>query len=137
MDGGVRSGVDVDGVTVANHFEAGEKQNDPALAWFVDLRCEGDGVPDRLEAIREWLLRYAAVVTAGFRGLAAKLEVGIDQDVWPLEWMVPNAPTNTCITLVCSCIRRFSARKMKDVVQDLETRWQEYLRQLEPVEASL
>ena len=41
VDGGVRTGVELDGETVASLFEEGDPERDPALLWFVDLRCEG------------------------------------------------------------------------------------------------
>ena len=41
QDGGIRTAVTVDGDTVLHRFQPGEGASDPALLWYVDLRCAG------------------------------------------------------------------------------------------------
>ena len=41
MDGGYRTGLEVDGETVYGLFEEGQTDDNPRLHWFVDLRCVG------------------------------------------------------------------------------------------------
>jgi hypothetical protein len=45
-DGGIRLGVEVDDVTAFHHFLPGSKELNPALLWWVDLRCYGRKLPD-------------------------------------------------------------------------------------------
>jgi hypothetical protein len=66
VDGGVRTGLDLDREEIAEHFEEGELERDPALLWYVDLRCDGPGVPADGEAALQWLIDYAPVIREGF-----------------------------------------------------------------------
>jgi len=126
-------GLEVDSTTLAHYFEPGDGEPDPSLLWFVDLRCDGAVVPDTYPESRRWLADHGPLVTSAFQGLAEKLEVGLDPDVWPVEWPVPGTPAGLRMTVVCSCIRRVTARKMGSILKDIANRWQSYLDQLDSV----
>jgi len=129
MDGGIRTGIDVDG-TGWEYYEGGSDEHDPALVWYLDLRAQGDDLPDNLDDARQWLLDQESLVTATYRKLAERLEVGMDPDVWPLT--VENVQTTSRVSLaaVCSCMRRVSARQMSRTVQEIAEHWKEYLTRL-------
>ena len=44
-DGAIRTGLELDDDPIAEHYEEGSGERDPALLWFVDLRCKGPGIP--------------------------------------------------------------------------------------------
>jgi len=41
QDGGLRTGIDVNGETIWHHFIPGPEDADPALLWWVDVTCKG------------------------------------------------------------------------------------------------
>ncbi len=84
MDGGIRTGIDVDGAGW-EYYEGGSEEYDPALIWYVDLRAQGDHLPGSLEDARQWLLDQESLVNATYQQLVERLEVGMDPDVWPLK----------------------------------------------------
>lgn len=128
-DGAIRTGVDVDGEMLFEHFEEAEGEPDPVLKWFVDLRCDGESVPARPDEVRQWLLDHGALVTQGFEGLAKRLEVGVDSDGWPVEWGIPNSPPGIRMATACSSIGAVSGRVMGKTVREMADHWREYLRQ--------
>lgn len=129
MDGGIRTGIDVDGAGW-EYYEGGSEEYDPALIWYVDLRAQGDHLPGSLEDARQWLLDQESLVNATYQQLVERLEVGMDPDVWPLK--VENVQTfpGSFLAAVCSCMRRISARQMSTTVQEIADGWKEYLRRL-------
>ena len=129
VDGGVRTGIDVDGSGM-EHYEIGSDEHDPALLWYVDLRVHGDQVPEDAEDARQWLLSNEEAVTATYRQLAQKLEVGMDPDVWPLEVRHTGGPAGASLVAVCSCMRRVSAREISPAVREMTEHWQDHLRRL-------
>src|SRR3954451_9524953 len=86
VDGGVRTGIDIDGVTVCEDFEEGDEERDPALRWYVDLRCSGDSLPHDADLAREWLLEHEEMIRDGFSRYASQLAAGADRDDYPLQW---------------------------------------------------
>lgn len=128
-DGGIRTGVDVDGETVLEHFVETDREPDPALKWFVDLRCDGETLPDRSEDVRAWLLDHGALVTRAFQGLAKRLEVGVDPDSWPAQWELPDPPPGVRITTACSSIGVIPGREIHKTVGEIADHWREYLEQ--------
>src|SRR5437867_2729663 len=84
-DGGTRSGVAVDDAVLLHSFEPGAEASDPALLWYVDIRCEGPRLPARPDPVRQWLLAQRVILAGGLRALAEELRAGVDVDVWPLQ----------------------------------------------------
>ncbi len=130
-DGGIRTGVELDGLTLSRHFVSPRGERDPSLLWFVDLRCSGSGIPDDPAAAFDWLQEHAAVIREGFRRYSDKLEVGADVDRYPLEWTdFGEAIPGVEMKIACSAVRRVEAREIAVVIAEIGVRWQEFLDQL-------
>ena len=133
IDHGIHTGIDVNG-TSWEFYDTGSDEHDPALVWYVDLRAQGDDLPDRPEDARQWLLENESLVTATYQQLAERLEVGMDPDVWPLQVENVQAPAGVSLAGVCCCMRRVSARQMSKTVQEIGGHWKEYLDRLPQVQ---
>ena len=136
VDGGIRTGIDIDGTTF-DHFESGIGEHDPALAWFVDLRLEGNSVPAQPERARQWLLDHKSLVNEAYTAVSRRLQVGMDPDVWPLQCEAPNAPPGVHITTVCSSTATTTAREIGATILDIAQHWEDYLDQVPAVHAPL
>src|SRR4051794_13461226 len=86
QDGGIRTAVELNEETVFHSFKKGAKEEDPALLWWVDLRCEGPGLPKDAAGARRWLITHAGLIKDGFGRLAEKLHAGLDVDIYPFQW---------------------------------------------------
>src|SRR5947207_6480872 len=83
VDGGTRTGIDVDNEEMWHRFEEPpEAEADPALVWYVDVRCHGPAVPAGREEARVWLLKNTPVIKRAFEQIADKLHAGYDGR-WP------------------------------------------------------
>src|SRR5438874_11167209 len=103
QDGGVRTAIEVNEDTVFHRFEEGDEESAPSLLWWVDLRCEGSGLPRDAEEARRWLLTHAGPLKDGFERLAEKLHAGLDFDIYPIQWSdFHGLPKRVKATLVCS-----------------------------------
>lgn len=137
QDGGIRTGMEVDGLTVLHHFQLGSSDSDPALAWFVDVRAEGRSLPHDPQAAREWFLAQADTIHDGLTQLATDLRAGMDFDAWPLQRSIENAPKGVRLTIACSAVRRVQARDIARTLLDVAKHWSSYLRELEPYHAAI
>ncbi len=133
-DGGIRTGIDVDGNTV-DYFEDGTG-DDPALSWFIDLRVVGDDVPADPQHARQWLLENKSLVNRGYQVLADKVRAGIDPDVIPVSCDVPDAPPGITTTTVCSTSANLNTREINVAVHDVSEHWAEYLERIPRVQSS-
>lgn len=140
-DGGIRSGVelgveleggDIGSETILDRFEMGEGDRDPALLWFVDVRCEGPGVPNDAEAARQWLLSTSPTIEDGFARFADRLRrVGSDLDDYPLQSAdFPDEGDNVERRIVCSAIRRLDARGLAVILDDIRVHWGGRIREM-------
>lgn len=131
-DGGIRMGLDLNSEEIAHHFEEGRSERDPALLWYVDLRCEGPGIPDDPEAAADWLVDHAPSIREGFARFAEKLKIGADPDLYSLYWNeFPDVPEGVSMVIACSAARRVDGREMSSVLADIGARWNELLRMLD------
>jgi hypothetical protein len=133
VDGGVRTGIDVDGSSL-EFYESGSDDHDPALLWYVDLRLSGNGLPQSPEDARQWLFDHAAIVDRAFQQLAERLEVGMDADIWPLTLKVEQPAPGVILSAVCSSMRTTSARQIGGAVRDIIGNWRNYLGALPEVQ---
>ncbi len=123
-DGAIRTGVELDGETIAERFEEGGRERDPALLWFIDFRCEGQGIPDDPENATQWLLDHSKVIRDGIVRYAEQLKTGADPDFYSLTWSeFQGLPENVSIVIACSAIRRVDARQMAVNLIDLADHW--------------
>ena len=130
LDGGVRTAITADDDTILHHFESGPDDDDPVLAWYVDVRCEGSRLPAEAAEAKEWFLRHAAVIRQGLRAVADELRAGIDVHAWPLQRPIKGGPRGVAIKIVCSVHRRQDALDMAKILGDLATHWEERIKGL-------
>ena len=128
-DGGLRTGIDLDDERVWERFEPGDAPQDPALLWFVDIRCTGGNLPAEPEPIRDWFLKRSEIIQPALRALADELVPGVDGD-WPLKRTIPDRD-GTQMAIYCSAIRGLTGREIPDILSTLATRWPVVLRDLE------
>jgi hypothetical protein len=133
VDGGRRTGVEIDGETVLERFERGNEPEDATLLWFVDIRCSGGNLPDEAEASREWLLSMAPIISNGVRDVAKELRAGIDFSS-PISREIPNVGKGLTVQIFCSAIRRLQALQIAKVLDEISAHWTEFLHQLEVLE---
>lgn len=133
LDGGVRTGVEVNGDTALGRFKPGRSNEpDPALQWYVDVRCSGARLPSEGEAARGWLIRNSAKVTGALKVAAAQIHAGIDPGDWPFRYEVTDR-TGTRILISCSATLNLSARKLAGVLKKLGDNWEKTLENLAPL----
>jgi hypothetical protein len=135
-DGGLRTGVDLDGLTLFETFEPGVEEHDPSLLWYVDLRCEGDVLPTEPEKAQEWLLDIGGVIRNGLAACADELAVGLDPsgaDLLPYERSLPRPPDGSRLRIFVSAIRRHEARQIAGELRKLSRDWDRVLRELRPL----
>jgi hypothetical protein len=131
QDGGVRTAIELDGETVFHRFEEGSEEHDPALLWYVDLRCEGEQLPGEAEAARDWLLNHVGPIKQAFQQVEEKVSAGVDRSTTPLSWSdFPPTPDGTRMTIVCATIRRLTALDLAQILRDVREGWEERIRSL-------
>ncbi len=134
VDGGIRSGINADGEPVWESFEPGGSEPDPALLWYVDVRCQGEGLPTDREAVRRWFVAQAPAIKAAFQALAEKLRVGFDDEIWPYQYVVPEPPPGTSMKIVCSAVQSLELGTLSRVLRNVAENWEQILEQLSPGE---
>jgi hypothetical protein len=135
-DGGLRTGIDVDGEAVLMRFDPGPGAPDPALAWYVDVRCEGDALPVHTEGARRWLLDNERFVVGGMATIADRVGAGIDVDDRPAEWELPSAPERSRITVAICTARREAAHGIAAILRDVGRSFGSLVRELPFAEAA-
>ncbi len=127
-DGSIRTGVELDDETIAHQFEEPTGDRDPVLLWYVDLRCEGSGVPSEPKAAALWLLDQSLTIRHGFRRFAEKMRFGADVDLYSIRWSeFESLPDDVEMTIVCSASNRIAARGLAEILADIGDRWREIL----------
>ncbi len=130
-DGGTRTGIELDEVECWHRFDHGPDDDDPSLAWFVDVRIAGQAVPDEPEALLAWLMRQQRTFTAGLRSLAEELAIGLDRGEWPIVRPLHDPPADTSVEVAVSAIRRVDARQLAEVLNETADSWQPILASLD------
>jgi len=133
-DGGIRTGIDVDDRTALSRFE-GSEEGDPALIWYVDVRCSGKRLPSDPEEARTWLERHESQIAGMLETLAKRLPQGLDPSEWPLTFSKRLAG-QIDITVACSATRRVAARQLNRILCDIAKHWSGRLKSLEAVQFS-
>lgn len=136
-DEAIRMGVELDGETIAERYEGGESEPDPALLWYVDLRCEGSGIPDGPDEASHWLIDQRDTIHSGFSAFVEHLRAGADPDIYSLTWeQFEGLPENVKMSIACSAIRRIDAREMANTLKEIAENWTTIIRSLDiPQEA--
>jgi hypothetical protein len=134
-DDAIRTGIELDDQTIAHRFEDVEGDRDPALLWYVDLRCSGPGIPDSPDAAAHWLVEHSEIIREGFERFAQKLSVGADTDDYSLTWDdFPKKPDGVEMKIACSAVRRIDARQMAQMLSDIGRRWDQLIDELEIIQ---
>jgi hypothetical protein len=132
-DGGIRTGVELNGERVLELLKTGRLASDPALEWFVDVRLKGSGFPSEPEEIRDWLLDQGPKLTHELERTAEKLAAGIDPGwpfVQPIRLATPNIQQ---ARIVCSAARRLDCRTISRVLLQFGKNWGDLMGSLHKV----
>lgn len=132
-DGGTRTGIDVEGYTVLEWFKEGPDEGDPALVWYLDVRCIGETLPTSPDEARHWFLARSRLIRDALDSLAADLGTGIDVGPWPVQRQISGAPPGVEMMVVCSAVRRPVALSIAQVVRDLAANFDRLINELQPV----
>lgn len=130
QDGGVRTGIEIDGQAVWHQFSTGKGEVDPTLEWWVDVRCEGKNVPTDPDAAREWLMDESNHI-ADFVAQASKdidpqgFDVGLNP--FRREYKQPGVR----VAVLASAARRITSKKMGRVLTEIAKKWNDYLNELQ------
>ena len=123
-DGGVRTGVELDGDLLLHRFEEGAAEDDPGLIWFIDVGFEGEGLPHGAEAVRDFLLARASEIASALAQMSDDISrTGVDSGAWPLRRRAPATTDGVSITLTCSAIRRLEGREIANKLSELARDW--------------
>jgi hypothetical protein len=132
VDGGIRTGIEIDGETSFHRFEEGTGDPDPTLVWYVDVICQGRAIPKSPETAYQWLSDQGELLKDATERLSAKLKTGIDGDLWPLKVPLKNAPEGSRITIAVSASGLVGGREIARVIRDVGTHWKTNLKRLSP-----
>jgi hypothetical protein len=134
-DGGSRIGISFDDESDWQVFEPGPTDDDSTLRWYVDVRGEGDGVPDNAGDLYDWLRssKMTELIRRETSSFSAQLATGIDQGAWPVRHVIANPPAGVRLSLVTSAIRRVDALEIADIVRRFGEDWPDLLERLSPV----
>jgi hypothetical protein len=136
VDGGIHTGIDAFDEPLLESFEneAPYGESDPILAWYVELRCKGDGLPTSAAGARNWLLEHQELIRSGLTSLAEELSVGLDVESYPYFWKkFSSHPKGTQLTLVCSAHRRVNGIGLGRQVRAFADHFEECLRRMSEV----
>jgi hypothetical protein len=136
VDGGIHTGVDAFDAPLLESFEneAPYDESDPVLAWYIEVRCKGRGLPTSVEGARAWLLKHQEVIRSGLAALADELSVGLDVESYPYFWRkFPSRFKEAQLTLVCSAHRRPNGIGLARQVRAFGDHFEEYLMRLAEV----
>lgn len=128
-DGGLRTGVELDGERVLETYAPGRQPPDSALEWFVDVRCRGRRLPDSEEEVRRWLLEQSPAIEAQLKLMAEELATGMDPE-WPIIKEVPVSAKGVSIKIVCSAVHRLAGRDIGKILHKLLRSWPQLVASL-------
>ncbi len=133
IDGGVRTGIELDGMTLAERFENESSEPDPVLVWYVELRCEGPGIPEISAEAYRWLIDHSREISEGFARCATETSVGVDPDSYPAFWRdFDNTPPDTQWVIVYSALRRIDSRQLSQILAEIGLTWPDLIQNLKP-----
>ncbi len=132
VDEGVRTGLEVGEYELAWRFDPGPGESNPILLWFVDIKCEGPGIPDGPEQAQEWFENHGQMLRRGLRSYAQEIKTGTDIGFHSTTWNAePQTSEDVQVTISCSASNRVSARQMASILEDMADQWDEILDALE------
>jgi len=137
-DHGIRSGIDIDEDTVLSKFErpGSSKDQDPALLWYVDVRCQGKKLPRDPEAARRWFVGHGTAIADVLRLAAQEVPAGSDPGDWPVQFTKAIPQEGVKISVVYSAVRRAEALHMAEILLEIADRWQSRIEELAALPAA-
>ena len=132
-DGGLRTGIEVNGDGLFECFREGAAEHDPALLWYIDLEFEGDTLPHSSDAVREWLVDHSADVRRTIDSLSAEIAAGFDPELRPFRRAMQNWSGGVTLTVTVSAVDRIAARGMSQKLSEIAKGWNDALISLEPL----
>jgi hypothetical protein len=132
-DGGLRTGVEVDGNSVFESFREGVAEHDPALIWYIDIEFEGSALPDSGDTVRQWLLDNSAQIRRTVDTLSHEIAAGFDPELRPFRRTIQNWCNGVSFTATASAIDRAAARGTSQKLAEIAENWEATLTALEPL----
>jgi hypothetical protein len=134
-DGAIRTGIELDDETIFENYEETERDVDPTLLWYVELRCKGSAIPSDPPEAKQWLLGNEAIGREGFSRCASEVEAGRDVDLYPFLWSkFSGVPKDVEMTIACATNRRIWALSVPKLLEDFAEHWRERIEHLQPAE---
>ena len=134
-DGGIRTGIDVDGDTVFAAFEPGNGDHDPALLWYVDVAVSGPALTTDPDGARAWLLQHEGAIADLISNAAAGVPAGSDPDDWPMQFSGA-LDADVSVRISCSAVRRVEARQIGGILRGVGAGWRHHIESLAAAEAA-
>lgn len=129
-DGGVRTGIDVDESAALEDFVDGNGDHDPALKWYIDVRCEGEQLPPDPIAAWKWFSVNASYFRAALGEVADHLELGLDSEILPFQKQFCGPDAGVAVEIAISAVRRMQAREVAREIRALADGWEVLLASL-------
>lgn len=132
VDGGVRTGIEIDDAIALEFFQTETEEFDPVLLWYVDIVCDGDNLPGEPETARQWFLdNERFFVDLLLVPAADELEIGFDPEVRPFRRIRDAAPGGCRAVMIASAMRRVHAREIAGNLRRVAESWRGLLTHLE------
>lgn len=136
QDGGTRTGLEGNDASLLESFQAGSDERDPLIVWYVEVECHGEfGDLAALGAGREWLYRYGGGVRKALQSAANRLGAGLDVELEPWKWDVPDMSETISATVVVSATRRLAALEVAKKLRTLDMDWDRLIQRLQDSDA--
>jgi hypothetical protein len=137
VDGGIRTGIDSFDTPLleSEENEAPYDESVPVLAWAIEVRCKGKGLPTTAEEARDWFLKHQDIIRPSLVDLAEELRAGLDLDLYCYKWdKFAAQPKGVRLTIACSAHRRVNGRKLGSHVRAFADHYEAYLDRLAEVD---
>jgi hypothetical protein len=129
-DGGLRTGIDLDGQTLAECYVSGTEEADPALKWYIDLRYQGAELPTDADAARAWFQSREGECVSTLRQVAAELDTGLDHDALPYRKAFSSDKPDVKLEVAASAQNRITALQVAEHFRNLAVNWRANLESL-------
>jgi hypothetical protein len=136
VDGAIHTGIDAFDTPLLESVEneAPYDESNPVLAWAIEVRCKGRGLPTTAEEARAWFLEHQGIVRSGLAALAEELRVGLAVDPYPYRWnKFTSQPKAVQLTLACFAHRRTDGMSLARHVRAFADHYLDYLNRLTAV----
>ncbi|MEX0938722.1 MAG: hypothetical protein WDZ59_12750 [Pirellulales bacterium] len=124
VDGGLRSGIDLNGSPLAEGFREGDEEPNPVLLWYIDLRCSGEHLPHDADKAIEWFRENNDAFTGTLRRTAQELSrTGVDTEALPFRQQFRNLLPGVNVDLVISTLGRPEGRDVAQFLREFADDW--------------